>query len=150
MGCGIVGESRGPTQIVRSQRFDVEMDRAVFSCRLLCVFTLIAILWDSSSIAHHDDRCNPAPNVRICVDHELDKSNRLNLVCVDSRGERPLTTNVQWDKDGVIHMDSTRVHSMGERLIFEEVLVSDEGTWRCSNGSLSPPFELYGECMRFR
>ena len=98
-----------------------------------------------SSIAHHDPSCNPA-NVQVCVDSELDQSNRLNLVCVDSRGERPLTTDVQWHKNGALHIDSTRIHRQRERLIFEKVLVSDEGNWTCSNGSLSPPFKLYGEC----
>ena len=99
----------------------------------LHVFTLIAILWGSSSIAHHDSRCNPALDVQICVDHELDHGGRLNLVCVDSREERPLTTDVQWLKNGVIHTDSMRIYKEGARLIFEEVLVSDEGNWTCSN-----------------
>ena len=117
---------------------------AVFICRMLHVLALIAILCDSS-IAHHDPRCNPA-NVQVCVDSKLDHSNRLNLVCVDSRGERPLTTDVVWHKNGALHTNSTRIHRQRERLIFEEVLVSDEGNWICSNGSLSPPFKLYGEC----
>ena len=43
-------------------------------------------------------------------------------------------------------MNSTRIRRQRERLIFEEVLVSDEGIWTCSNGSLSQTFKLYGEC----
>ena len=117
---------------------------AAFICRMLHVLALIVILC-GFSIAHHDPRCNPA-NVQVCVDRELDQSNRLNLVCVDSREERPLTTNVQWLKNGALHMDSTRIHRQRERLIFEEALISDEGNWTCSNGSLSLPFKLYGEC----
>ena len=113
--------------------------------RMLHVLALIAILC-GSSIAHHDPRCNPAEGVQVCVDSELDQNNRLNLVCVESRGERPLPTDVQWHKNGALHMDSTRIHRQRERLIFEEVLVSDEGNWTCSNGSLSPEFTLYGEC----
>ena len=120
------------------------MAQAVFICRMLHVLALIAILC-GSLIAHHDPRCNPA-NVQVCVDSELDQSNRLNLVCIDSRAEWALTTDVQWHKDGALHTDSTRIHRQRERLIFEEVLVSDEGNWTCSNGSLSQPFKLYGEC----
>ena len=71
---------------------------------------------------------------------------KLNLVCVDSRAERALNTDVQWLKNGALHMNSTCIRRQRERLIFEEVLVSDEGNWTCSNGSLSPPFKLYGEC----
>ena len=100
------------------------------------------------SIAHHDSRCN-SPDVQICVDSysEQDQSGRIDLLCVDSRSEIPLTTDVQWLKDGVLHMDSTgRIRKQGGRLIFESVLISDEGDWTCSNGSLSPPFKLYGEC----
>ena len=99
------------------------------------------------SIAHHDPRC-ASPDVQICVDTELDQSSRLNLLCVDSRSEIPLKTNVQWLKDGALHiMDSTgRIRKQGARLIFESVLISDEGNWTCSNGSLSPPFKLFGEC----
>ena len=102
------------------------------------MLALVAILW-GSLITHHDNRCNPALNVQICVDHELDQNSRLNLVCVDSRTERPLTTNATWHKNGVVHTDSMRVHRERERLIFEQVLVSDEGNWTCSNGSLCPP-----------
>ena len=105
---------------------------------LICVTAI-------SSNAHHDPHCNPA-NVQVCVDSEEDPSKRLNLVCVESRGERPLATDVQWHKNGTLHMDSTRIHRQRARLIFEEVLVSDEGNWTCSNGSLSPQFTLYGEC----
>ena len=122
------------------------MAQTVFSCRMLHVLTLVVILC-GSSIAHHDPRCNPALNVQVCVDSELDQSNRLNVVCVDSREKGPLTTDVQWYKDGALHMESTRIHRQRERLIFEEVLVSDEGIWTCSNGSLSPPFKLYGEWL---
>ena len=101
-----------------------------------------------SSLAPHDPRCNADLNVQVCVDHELDSSGRLNLRCVDSRGERSLTTNVVWHKNGFLHTDSTRVHKGGNSLlIFEELLVSDEGNWTCSNGSLSPPFKLYGKCV---
>jgi hypothetical protein len=110
---------------------------------LICI-TMMAI----PSIAHHDPRCESA-NVQICVDSEVDQTNggRLILVCVDSsRGETPLTTDVQWLKDGSLHVDSTRIYKQGARLIFNEILVSDEGNWTCSNGSLSPPFKLYGEC----
>ena len=57
---------------------------------MLQVLALIAILY-GSSIAHHDPRCNSA-NVQVCVDSELDLSNRLNFVCVESREERPLPT----------------------------------------------------------
>ena len=106
---------------------------------LICVTAI-------SSNAHHDPRCNPAEGVQVCVDSELDQNNRLNLVCVESRGERPLPTDVQWHKNGALHTDSTRIHRQRERLIFEEVLLSDEGNWTCSNGSLSPQFTLYGEC----
>ena len=98
-----------------------------------------------SSIAHHNPRCLHE-SVQVCVDSELDQANRLNLVCVDSRKERALTTNVQWHKDGALHTDSTRIYRQRERLIFDEVLISDEGNWTCSNGSLSPPFKLYGMC----
>ena len=118
------------------------MAQAVY--RMLRVLALIAILC-GSSIAHHDPRCNPALHVQVCVDHELDGRGRLNLRCVESRAERPFTTNVLWRKNNVLHIDSTRVHSQGERLIFEEVLISDEGNWTCSNGSLSPPFIFYGK-----
>ena len=33
--------------------------------------------------------------------------------------------------------------------LLKEILVLDEGNWTCSNinGSLSPPFKLYAECM---
>ena len=109
----------------------------------LLLFLSVMVL---TSIAHHDARCNPALDVQICVDHELDQNNRLNLVCVDSREERRLTTDLQWHKNGVIHTDSTRIHREGARLIFEEVFVSDEGNWTCSNGSLSPPSVFYGKC----
>ena len=121
------------------------MAQSIISCRMLHVLALVVILW-GSSIAHHDPRCNPA-DVQVCVDSELDQSNRLNLVCVDSRGERPLTTDMLWHKNGALHINSTRIRRQRERLIFKEVLVSDEGNWTCSNGSLSPPFKLYGECV---
>ena len=110
------------------------------------MLALIAIFC-GSSIAHHDPRGNLALRVQVCVDHELDHRGRVNLVCVESEAERPLNTNVLWQKNDVIHSDSTRVHSQRERLIFENVLVSDEGNWTCSNGSLSPPFKLFGECF---
>ena len=111
---------------------------------------LVAIqLHYQPSIAHHDHRCNPALDVQVCVDHELDSRQKLNLLCVESRAERPLTTDVVWHKNGVIHEESTRVHKegTGSRLVFEELLVSDEGNWTCSNGSLSPTFKLYGKSM---
>ena len=99
-----------------------------------------------SSIAHHDSRCD-APDVQICVDSERDQNGKLNLLCVDSRREIHLTGEVQWLKNGALHMDSTgRIRKQDARLIFENVLISDEGSWTCSNGSLSPPFKLYGEC----
>ena len=68
-----------------------------------------------------------------------------HLVCVDGRRGFPLDTDVVWHKNGVLHSDSTRIHSEGNRLIFEELLASDEGNWTCSNGSLSPPYILYGK-----
>ena len=117
------------------------MPRLLGMLRILFLVYLTA----TPSIAHHDSLCNPA-DVQVCVDSERDQSNRLNLVCVDSRRERPLLTDVQWHKDGALHVDSTRIHRQRERLIFEEVIVSDEGNWTCSNGSLSPRFTLYGEC----
>ncbi len=109
---------------------------------LVCI-TMMAI----PSIAHHDPRCLSA-DVQICVDSEEDNG-RLTLICVDSSNEfeLPLGTDVQWQKDGVlVRMDSTRIHKQLDRLIFDEVLLSDEGNWTCSKGSLSPPFKLYGEC----
>ena len=110
--------------------------------QLLFLVCMMAI----PSIALHDPRCN-SPDVQICVDIELDQSGRLNLVCVDSRSEIIITA-VQWHKDGALHiMDSTgRIRKQGGKLIFENVLISDEGNWTCSNGSLSPPFKLFGEC----
>ena len=98
------------------------------------------------SIAHHNSRCD-APDVQICVDSERDQNGRFNLLCVDSRREMHLTGEVQWHKNGALHTDSTgRIHKQDARLIFENILISDEGNWTCSNGSLSPPFKLYGEC----
>ena len=109
---------------------------------------VIAILHYQPSIAHHDPHCNPALNVQVCVAHEMDRGRRI-LRCVESREDRPLSTDVVWHKNGVIHMESTRVHKegAGDRLVFEQLLVSDEGNWTCSNGSLSPPFKLYGKCV---
>ena len=100
------------------------------------------------SIARHDSRCN-SPGVQICIadDSERDQNGKLNLLCVDSRSEMHLTGEVQWLKDGALQVDSTgRIRKHGARLIFENILISDEGNWSCSNGSLSPPFKLFGEC----
>ena len=91
------------------------------------MLTLITAIW-GSSIALHDPRCNPALNVQVCVDREIDTRGRRILRCVDSRAENPLFTDVVWHKNGVL-TESTRVHKegAGDRLIFEELLVSDEG-----------------------
>ena len=58
-------------------------------------------------------------------------------------------TSVTWLKNDVHYIpDGNRVHAQGGLLVFDELLVSDEGNWTCTNGSRatdrSPEFQLYG------
>ena len=112
---------------------------------------IIAILatWCHCSIAHHDPQCNPE-NTKVCVDSEIEGGKR-SLRCVESRQERTLPNPVTWLKNNEVIQIDDRVHTedhLHHRLVFEEVLMSDEGNWTCSNGTQSPEFKFYGSfCM---
>lgn len=110
----------------------------------LLIIAIVAT-WYHCSIAHHDPRCNPE-NTKVCVDSEME-GDKISLRCVDSRRERTLPYQVTWLKNSEVYQTDDRVHDEDHphhRLVFEEVRISDEGNWTCSNGSLSPEFKFYG------
>ena len=120
--------------------------KPLFLCGLLFVLAVLFI-----TCAGRPHQLHHLCNLQVRVVRERDSKGRENLRCVDGRLDETHLKKINvtrepvvWHKNELPHTDSKRVYSIGERLIFKEVLASDEGNWTCnSNGSISPPFPFY-------
>ena len=74
------------------------------------------------------------------------------LKCVECIAGQDLRTEVTWTKNNRTYTPDSndpRVQKQLSDLIFRELLISDEGHYTCSNGSMSQEYVLYGECCMF-
>ena len=121
----------------------VKMQHILRYCTLLFVLSACS----NTAYANHDPRCNPDDGVKVCIAAENSPNVALMLRCVESGlFDILIGTRVTWLKNGqLFEPDDDRVYLQNNQLIFEELLVSDEANYKCSNGSLSPPYILYGK-----
>ena len=114
---------------------------------LLYALLLATVGMCNKAYASHDPRCNPDLGVRVCVVAEYPVGAVLKLQCVENEAlDLPITTPVTWLRNGqLFDPDGIRVHRRSNQLVFDKLLVSDEANWTCSNGSSSPPYQLFGK-----
>lgn len=104
-------------------------------------------------VATHDPRCRPELGAKICIDLEQRTGETVALKCVENSAEEGrlhAPASVTWLKNGERYTpDGTRVYVDNGDLVFSRVLLEDEASWECSNGTgpgdISPYFVLFGK-----